>query len=58
MQRELTSAISGVRQWDLRRWTEALKVIQERPRRRMLQTVPERVRQLIAHCQAQGLSNI
>jgi hypothetical protein len=51
-------AISGVRQWDLRRWTEALKVIQERPRRRLLQTVPERVRQLIAHCQAQGLSNI
>ena len=58
VQRELTSAISGVRQWDLRRWTEALKVIQERPRRRRLQTVPERVRQLIAHCQAQGLSNI
>ncbi|MBK8536270.1 MAG: transposase [Candidatus Competibacteraceae bacterium] len=58
VQRELTSAISGVRQWDLRRWTEALKVIQERPRRRLLQTVPERVRQLIAHCQAQGLSNI
>jgi hypothetical protein len=58
VQRELTSAISGVRQWDLRRWTEALKVIQERPRRRPLQTVPERVRQLIAHCQTQGLSNI
>ena len=58
VQRELTSALSGVRQWDLRRWTEALKVIQERPRRRRLQTVPERVRQLISHCQAQGLSNI
>jgi hypothetical protein len=58
VQQELITAISGVRQWDLRRWTEALKVIQERPRRRLLQTVPERVRQLIAHCQAQGLSNI
>ena len=58
LQQELITAISGVRQWDLRRWTEALKVIQERPRRRLLQTVPERVRQLIAHCQVQGLSNI
>ena len=57
VQRELTSAISGVREWNLSRWTEAVKVIQERPRRRQLQTVPERVRQLIASCQAQGLSN-
>ena len=58
VQRELTSAISGVSQWNLRRWTEAVKVIQERPRRRQLQTVPEQVRRLIATCQAQGLSNI
>jgi len=57
-QQELNSAISGVRQWDLRRWTDALKVMQERPRRRQLQTVPARVSQLIAYCQAQGLSNI
>jgi len=49
---------NACRTYDHRRWTEALKVIQERPRRRLLQTVPERVRQLIAHCQAQGLSNI
>ena len=58
LQQELTSAISGVRQWDFRRWAEALKVMQERPRRRPLQTVPARVGQLIAYCQAQGLSNI
>ena len=58
VQRELTSAISGVREWDLRRWTEAEKVLQERPRRRQLQTVPEQVRRLIVTCQAQGLSNI
>lgn len=58
VQRELTSAISGVREWDLRRWAEAVKVLQERPRRRQLQTVPEQVRRLIATCQAQGLSNI
>jgi hypothetical protein len=57
-QKELNSAISGVRQWDLRRWTEALKVMQERPRRRQLQTVPAKISQLIAYCQAQGLSNI
>ena len=54
----MTSAISGVRPWDPCRWTQALKVIQARPRRRLLPTVPERVRPLIAHCQAQGLSNI
>lgn len=58
LQQELTSAISGVRQWDFRRWAEALKVMQERPRRRTLQTVPERICQLIANCQAQGVSNI
>ena len=58
LQQELTSAISGVRQWDFRRWAETLKVMQERPRRRPLQTVPARVGQLIAYCQAQGLSNI
>jgi Transposase DDE domain len=58
LQRELTSAISSVSQWNLSRWAEAVKVIQERPRRRQLQTVPERVRRLIASCQAQGLSNI
>jgi hypothetical protein len=58
LQQELNSAISGVRQWDLRRWADALKVIQERPRHRQLQTVPARVNQLIAYCQTQGLSNI
>lgn len=58
VQRELTSAISGVRQWDFRRWAEALQVMQERPRRRTLQTVPEQIRQLIADCQARGVSNI
>jgi hypothetical protein len=58
VQRELANAISGVREWDLRRWTQADKVLQERPRRRKLQTVPARVSQIIAHCQAQGLNNI
>jgi hypothetical protein len=58
LQQELNCLISGIRQWDLRRWADALKVIQERPRRRHLQTIPARVSPLIAYCQAQGLSNI
>ena len=58
IQRELTEAIQAASQWQWRRWSEALHVMQERPRRRTLQTVPERIRQLIADCQAQGLSNI
>ena len=57
-QRELAHAISGVREWDLRRWTQADQVLQERPRRRKLQTVPARVSQMIVHCQTQGLSNL
>lgn len=58
VQRELTEAIQAASQWQLSRWSAALQVMQERPRRRTLQTVPERVRQLIADCQARGLSNI
>jgi hypothetical protein len=33
-------------------------VMQERPRRRKLQTLPERVSRLIACCQDAGVSNI
>lgn len=44
LQQKLTSAIIGVRQWDFRRWAEALHVMQEHPRRRTLQTVTERIR--------------
>jgi hypothetical protein len=58
VQRELTEAIQAAGQWNLSRWSAALQVMQERPRRRTLQTVPERVRQLIADCQVRGLSNI
>ena len=49
---------AGDSQWNGRRWSAALQVMQERPRQRTLQTVPERIRQLIADCQAQGVSNI
>jgi len=58
VRRELTAAIQAASQWQLSRWSAALQVMQERPRRRTLQTVPERVRQLIADCQARGLSNL
>jgi hypothetical protein len=58
LQQELTTAIHGARHWNLKRWPEALVVLQERRRRRTLQTVPERITQLIAECQAQGCSNI
>jgi hypothetical protein len=58
VQRELTEAIQAASQWQWSRWPEALRVMQERPRRRTLQTVPERICQLIADCQARGVSNI
>jgi hypothetical protein len=58
VQEELRTAISGVREWDERRWPDAEKVLQERPRRRPLQTVPKPIGSLIAYCQARGLSNI
>ena len=45
-------------QWNFERWGQCLKVMQERPRRRKLQTLPDRVNQLIATCQAAGVSNI
>jgi hypothetical protein len=40
------------------RWQACVEVMQERPRRRQLQTLPHRVNCLIAYCQANGLSNI
>jgi hypothetical protein len=58
VQRELTEAIQAASQWPWSRWSAALQVMQERPRRRTLQTVPERIRHLIADCQARGVSNI
>ena len=44
--------ISGVTQWDFGRWEQCLAVMRERPRRRTLQTLPERVNRLILSCQA------
>jgi hypothetical protein len=58
LRQELAIAISGVLNWDLSRWQACLEVLQERPRRRQLQTLPDRVNRLIAYCQTHGISNI
>lgn len=58
LHQELTMAINGVLNWDLSRWKDCLEVMQERPRRRQLQTLPDRVNRLIAFCHANGFSNI
>jgi hypothetical protein len=58
LRQELATAISGVRHWNLDRWPACLAVMQERPRRRPLQILPDRVNRLIAQCQALGMSNI
>lgn len=55
---EVAMMVRSVGQWDFARWAQCLKVMQERPRRRRLQTLPNRVNQLIATCQAAGMSNI
>ena len=58
LRQELAIAISGVLTWNMSRWQACVEVMQERPRRRQLQTLPHRVNRLIAYCQANGLSNI
>lgn len=58
IRQELATAISGVASWNLNRWQSSLDVMQERPRRRPLQTLPDRLNRLIAFCQTNGLSNI
>jgi hypothetical protein len=58
LRQELAVAISGVVTWNLSRWDACVEVMQERPRRRRLQTLPDRVNRLIAYCHANGLSNI
>jgi hypothetical protein len=58
LHQELAVAINGVGQWDLSRWSASLEVMRERPRRRQLQTLPDRVNRLITYCQANRISNI
>jgi hypothetical protein len=42
--------------WNLDRWAAGLTVMRERPRRRPLQTLPERVSRLIAQCRVLGMT--
>ena len=58
IKQEVAIMISGVGQWNFARWEQCLAVMQERPRRRKLQTLPDRVSRLIASCQLAGLSNV
>nr|MBS0019974.1 hypothetical protein [Gammaproteobacteria bacterium] len=58
LRQELAIAISGVLTWNMSPWQACVEVMQERPRRRQLQTLPPRVTRLITYCQANGLSNI
>jgi hypothetical protein len=55
---EVAVMVRRVGQRNFVRWGQCLKVMQERPRRRKLQTLPDRVKQLIVTCQAAGVSNI
>ncbi len=58
IKQEVAIMIGGVKQWNFERWEQCLAVMQERPRRRTLQTLPDRVSRLITSCQLAGLSNI
>jgi hypothetical protein len=48
IKQEVAMMIAGVKQWNFARWEQCLAVMQERPRRRKLQTLPGRVNRLIA----------
>lgn len=54
---ELGMLIRDVAHWRFERWAQCLAVMQERPRKRQLQTLPSRVKQLLVICQACGLSH-
>jgi hypothetical protein len=58
LRQELAVALSGVVRWNLSRWDAWVDLMQERARRRQLQTLPDRINRLIAYCHAKGLSHI
>lgn len=55
---ELALTLSGVMHGNLDHWAACLEVLQERPRRRPLQTLPPRINLLIAQCRALGMSHV
>ncbi|MCP4936006.1 MAG: transposase, partial [bacterium] len=58
IKQEIDTMINAVSTWDLSRWDVCIEVMQERPRKRPLQILPDRVVALIDHCRAAGVSNI
>lgn len=58
LHQELVITISDVAYWNPDRWVACLEVPRERPRRRQLQTLPERVNQLIVQCRAMEMSHV
>ncbi len=58
IKQEVDTMINAVSTGDLSRWAVCMEVMQERPRKRPLQTLPDRVVALIDRCRAAGVSNI
>ncbi len=58
IRQEIDTMINEVSKWNLSRWEACMEVMQERPRQRPLQTLPDRVVALIERCRAAGVSNI
>lgn len=58
VQREVDSWIFEVHRWKTEHWPLCYQVLHERPRRRALQTLPERVIQMIDACRKLGLCAI
>ncbi|MBT8419410.1 MAG: transposase [Gammaproteobacteria bacterium] len=58
LRQELSVAINGVLHWDISRWQDCLDVLQERPRRRKLQTLPDRVSRIDNLYSTNGFSKI
>lgn len=58
LNREAQSWISHTGPWAEERAADCLKAMQERPRKRTLQTLPDRMRKLIHACRKNGMSNV
>jgi hypothetical protein len=55
LRREVAEWIAGVPHWRQDQWQACFEVMQERPRRRKLQALPDGVNQLLAVCRRAGL---
>jgi hypothetical protein len=55
IRREVAEWIIGALHWRQDQWQDCFEVMQERPRRRKLQTLPEGIRPLLEVCRKAGL---